>query len=118
MIYKVQTDFTSTDSTGLETVIKKLSKDFNVLFFNNCLFASVKNLQMAPDIRKLLTPKSKFYITDITEENLRFEHNTVVEWCKDNFIKLDIQRFEKENQDRLKAIMELLEETEAKLKDN
>lgn len=114
MIYKIQTDFVNTNS--LEKTIKKLSKDFNILFFNNSLFASVKNLENTPDIKKLLIPKSSFYITEVTEDNLKFEHNTVIEWCKDNFIKLDMLRFEKENQAKLKAIMDVLEEAEVKLK--
>lgn len=113
MIYKVQTDF-----KNLENIIKKLSKDFDILFFNNCLFASTKNLENVPDIRKILLPKSDFYITEVTEENLKFEHSSVIEWCKDNFIKADMQKFEKENQDKLRAIMKLLEETEIQMEED
>ena len=36
MIYKILTDFTS----SLTELIEKLSKDFNIIFFNNVLYIS------------------------------------------------------------------------------
>ena len=50
MIYKILTDFTSC----LTDLIEKLSKDFNVIFFNNVLYISKKDPYFNKNINKII----------------------------------------------------------------
>lgn len=110
MIYKIVSDFTKLDIT-----LRKLTNNFNVIFYGTSLFAAKKVYDDDVDIRELLKPKKDYFVSEINEDNLKYESQNVIEWCKDNFIKLDLQRLEKEKQEELKALMSILEEVDEKM---
>ena len=104
MIYKILTDFTNC----LAEIIEKINKDFNFIFFNNVLYISKKNPYNKTNIKTLLK-KDNICIIEINETNLKNEPEAIVDWCKDNFIKLDTIRFETEKQQAIKEVLSFIE---------
>ena len=104
MIYKILTDFTSC----LTDLIEKLSKDFNVIFFNNVLYISKKDPYLNKNVNKIIN-KNNLCIIEITEANLKNEPQFVQDWCKDKFVELDTIKFETEQQEVIKNILNFID---------
>lgn len=104
MIYKIMTDFTE----RLGTIIEKLNKDFNIMFFNNILYASKQDPYVKTNIKRLLT-KDNVCIIEINENNLKNEPEPVIEWCRNNFVKLDTIKFETEQQDTIVKMLDFID---------
>lgn len=111
MIFKIQSNF----SNNLADIIEILSKKYEVMFYNNNLYASCLS-EISTIVE--LKPKKNFYITEINEINLEFEPKTVVDWCKNQFINIDLRKYEIEQQDRLSHLMSVLEKVEITLLNN
>ena len=110
MIYNIVSDFSKLDIS-----LRKLTNNFNVFFYGTSLFAAKKVFDDDVNIKELLKPKKDYFVTEINEDNLKYESQNVIEWCRDNFIKLDLQRLEKEKQAELKALMLMLDEVDEKM---
>ena len=104
MIYKILADFTDC----LDEIIKEISNDFNIFFFNNILYVSKKDPYNQTDLKKILK-LDNVCIIEITEKNLKREPEFVVDWCRDNFVKLDTIKFEKEQQTAIKEMLNFIE---------
>lgn len=103
MVYKILTDF----EDGLDNIIKGLSLDFMVLFYRNVLYIAKKEgrtskQEVDNDLKKII--KSTFYCQELNESNLKYEPLKAMEWCKEQFVRIETQLFEKEKQDELQAM--------------
>jgi hypothetical protein len=113
MIYKIIMEF-----DDLQNLIEKLSKDFNVLFFDKALYIcskKFKNISLA-NIRKILSTDNAFLIS-MDETNLKNESNYVRDWCMGYFIESDIKKFEQNEQQLLKEYMKCLDDCEKQLQE-
>ena len=113
MIFKIIGNF---DEVDFEKILNKLSTTFEFMYSDNSLFIALRNYSekdKAKNVMKNALRPSSFFITkEITENNLGKESPTVIKWCRDNFVELDKQRFEVEQQARLKQAMVALDECE------
>jgi hypothetical protein len=116
MIFKIQLDLLD----NLFEIIEKLSSKYEIIFFNNNLYLSYWddiNKEDMKKIKKILSLGKSYYISEINENNLKFETKQVVDWCRDKFIKSDLKRFEKNEKEKILTVMEILDEVEIKLKE-
>lgn len=104
MIYKILADFTDC----LEEMLEKLNKDFNIIFFNGVLYVSKKNPYNKTNIHSIIK-QDNICIIEINEKNLKNEPEPIIDWCRDNFVKLDTIKFETEQQETLNEILNFIE---------
>ena len=103
MVYKILTDF----EDGLDNIIKELSLDFMVLFYRNAIYIAKKEgraskQEVDKDLKRII--KATFYCQEMNESNLKYEPLKAMEWCKEQFIRIETQLFEKEKQEELQAM--------------
>lgn len=117
MIYKMEGQFVE---DNLSEIIEKLKDYFNFRYSNGTLYCAIKDYQKREDGKKKI--KEDFYlvfqaknICEMTIENMAFENCDAVEWIKAHFIRLDEQRFEYENQQKLLQCKKFLDELEKNL---
>lgn len=117
MIYKIIGNFTD---ENFEKIIAKVSSRFKFMYCNDTLYVSMKNIDSLSEdkafLYKIFKPAKDFFIVEITEQNILKEDEIVGEWCKDNFVWLEKQRFEKEQQIKLKATWIAMDNMEMQLK--
>ena len=92
MIYKILMDFTNC----LTEIIENLNKKFDIMFFNNILYISVKNPYEKIDLKKYLK-YDNICIIEITESNLKMEPFSVIEWCKEKFVESGLHDSNRKN---------------------
>lgn len=117
MIYKIIGNFTN---ENFDRIIEKLSLKFKFIYCNNTLYASIKNIDIIEEgkefLHKIFKPAKDFFITEITEKSILKEDDVIIEWCKNNFVSLEKQKFEKEQQQKLKNTWIAMDNMEAHLK--
>ena len=119
MIYKIIGNF---NEDNFQAILNKLSKNFKFIYKNNNLYIALLNYEFSlnKDINKLVKnifkPAKDFIINEINENNLSNEENEVIEWCRDNFVKLEKEKYQIEQQDKLKAMMQVMDIMEENLK--
>lgn len=108
MIYKV------IDSSEVLTKGATELNKYNIYFVKGCLFISDKNntQNFYEDIKSVFA-ESEIY--EINENNLIYEPSHIIEWSKRELISADLIRYEKENQKKLRQIMEQLDNVEKEL---
>ena len=110
MIAKIQSDFQNIEN------ILEVFKQHHLLFANNTLYLSSDNEMSISDIKNVIGDNC--YISFVTPESLRLEPFTIQQWCKDDFIKQDIIRYEQEQQEKLKDVMSRLDDVKKKIYNN
>ena len=117
MIFKIQGDF---NEDNFSKILNKLCKYFKFIYTNGTLYIAlgdVKNKQEASVLMsKTFRPVRSYYIKEINEKNIMNEEQSVMEWCRDNFVALDKQRYEIEQQDKLQNAWRALDNMEDILK--
>ena len=117
MIFKIQGDF---NEDNFSKILNKLCKYFKFIYTNGTLYIAlgdVKNKQEASILMsKTFRPTRSYYINEINEKNIMNEEQSVMEWCRDNFVALDRQRYEIEQQDKLQNAWKALDNMEVVLK--
>ena len=103
MVYKILTDF----EEGLDNIIKELSLEFMVLFYRNAIYIAKKEgraskQEVDKDLKRII--KATFYCQELNENNLKYEPLKAMEWCKEQFIRIETQLFEREKQEELQAM--------------
>lgn len=108
MIYKV-----IDSSEVLTNGVSELNK-YNIYFVKGCLFVSDENntQDFYQNIKSVFN-QSEIY--EINENNLAYEPSHVIEWSKKELISADVIRYEKENQQKLRQIMQQLDNVEKEL---
>ena len=117
MIFKIQGDF---NEDNFSKILNKLCKYFKFIYTNGTLYIAlgdVKNKQEASILMsKTFRPVRSYYIKEINEKNIMNEEQSIMEWCRDNFVALDRQRYEIEQQDKLQNAWKALDNMEDILK--
>lgn len=114
MVYKIIAEF----EDGLERIIKELSKNFIVLFYRNVIYVASKEGTIdKTEVEKIVKSiiKESFYCQELNEKNLKYEPTKIVDWCKDQFIRLDTIKFEKERQEELRAMYDFVKAVDREL---
>lgn len=116
MIYKIIGRF---NDENFEKILKKISTLFDFIYTDQSLFIGLKNYQYKDEgnflIKKTFRPIKDFYIEVIDEKNINKQSQFVKQWCLDRFVLLDTQKFEIQEQDRLKQTWRDLDNMEAEL---
>lgn len=117
MIFKIQGDF---NEDNFSKILNKLCKYFKFIYTNQTLYialSDIKNKQEASNLMsKTFRPVRSYYIKEINEKNIMNEEQSIMEWCRDNFVALDRQRYEIEQQDKLQNAWKALDNMEDILK--
>lgn len=117
MIFKIQGDF---NEDNFSKILNKLCKYFKFVYTNQTLYIAlgdIKNKQEASVLMsKTFRPVRSYYIKEINEKNIMNEEQSIMEWCRDNFVALDRQRYEIEQQDKLQKAWKALDNMEDILK--
>ena len=117
MIFKIQGDF---NEDNFSKILNKLCKYFKFIYTNGTLYialSDIKNKQEASNLMsKTFRPVRSYYIKEINEKNIMNEEQSIMEWCRDNFVALDRQRYEIEQQDKLQNAWKALDNMEDILK--
>ena len=117
MIFKIQGDF---NEDNFSKILNKLCKYFKFIYTNQTLYialSDIKNKQEASNLMsKTFRPVRSYYIKEINEKNIMNEEQSIMEWCRDNFVALDRQRYEIEQQDKLQNAWKALDRMEDILK--
>ena len=108
MIYKV------IDSSEVLTNGASELNKYNIYFVKGCLFISDKNNthNFYKDIKKIFNTAE---IYEINENNLVYEPSHIIEWSKKELVSADLIQYEKENQQKLRQIMQQLDKVEKEL---
>ena len=108
MIYKV-----IDNSESLICGASELNK-YNIYFVKGCLFISDKN--NTQDFYQNIKTIFKYAeIYEINENNLGYEPSHIIEWSKKELVAADLIQYEKENQNKLRQIMQQLDMVEKEL---
>ena len=117
MIFKIQGDFGMSDFVNMLT---KLGQYFKFIYTNDNLYIALKNIKEKDNAKiimnKVFKPIKNYYIKEINETNIMKEDPIVIEWCRDNFVALDKQRYEIEQQDKLHNAWKAMDNMEEILK--
>ena len=117
MIFKIQGDF---NEDNFSKILNKLCQYFKFIYTNQTLYialSDIKNKQEASALMsKTFRPVRSYYIKEINEKNIMNEEQSIMEWCRDNFVALDRQRYEIEQQDKLQNAWKALDNMEDILK--
>ena len=113
MILKVISNF------NIDGLLKKL-ENFNIFFANQSLYISDIKCENENDFRKyilnIFTDNS--YIQEINNDNIDREYGSSKEWCKNQISWANIIKSEKEEQEKIKNTMDLLERVEQEIFSN
>lgn len=117
MIFKIQGDFGMSDFVNMLT---KLGQYFKFIYTNDNLYIALKDIKEKDNAKiimnKVFKPIKNYYIKEINETNIMKEDPMVIEWCRDNFVALDKQRYEIEQQDKLHNAWKAMDNMEEILK--
>ena len=118
LIYKIIGNFP--EDERFEKVLDKLKAHFYFLYSDGALFVSVidyANREFAfAEMKKALKPAKDYFIIEIDENNLNREGPFFIDWCKENFVRLERQKYEMEQQKKLRMAMKAIDIFEEKMK--
>lgn len=118
MVYKVQGDFSSCNFIDL---FQRLGKNFKIIYKNGSMYISSKkydkNFKEDNYLKKFFRSYNDLIYFQVNETNIMREEEEIRNWCRDNLVRLDRERYEIENQDKLKEVMTNLDKMEQILKE-
>lgn len=113
MVYKIQGNF---NEDNFEMIFKKLGSHFKLMYKHNTLYAALIDYGFVDKnesyLRNTLKPSKNFYICKIDEKNIMNEDQSVIAWCRDSLVGLDRQKYEREQQIKLREVMEAMDNME------
>lgn len=115
MIYKL-TNFSGEDVEKIFERIK-LENKFNVLYVKNEIYIAYKNYAIFvhfPNAYKKIIRGLKISSEKINDQDTNFSQE-VKEWIYNQFVKLELEEYEYKNQEKLKSIMDTLQEIDKEL---
>lgn len=117
MVYKLMGNLTD-DIFG--EVIEILKKYHKFIYKNGNIYLAVGKYLNRKDAEKELDKIDKMrdngvFMIEINENNLKNECPEVIQWCRDELVRLDRERYEVENKDGIKKMFEVLDLFEANL---
>ena len=105
MVYKIVGDFSG---DNFKKIASKIIPLFKFIYIKNVLYIAPLNyktwLDNQENINKIFksVPLKKCFIHKIDETNIMRESKEGIQWCRDNLVSLDKERYELENQEYLK----------------
>ena len=119
MIYKILGDI---NEKNFDKIVSNISKYYKFLFFRQGLYIALINFEQKDEaqnlIKKTFRPIKDFYIQEITENNLQLEDSFIIDWCRDSFVDLERQKYEIEQQKKLRQVMSAMDKMEEILQNN
>ena len=119
MIYKILGDI---NEKNFDKIISNISKYYKFLFFRQGLYIALINFEQKDKAQELMKktfrPVKNFYIQEITEHNLQLEDSFIIDWCRDSFVDLERQKYEIEQQKKLRQVMSAMDKMEEILQNN
>lgn len=113
MVYKIMGNF---NSDNFESILNKIKQHFKFMYKNEALYIALIDYSKKEDasvcMKKAFRPVRDFYIKEISEKNIMDEETVIIEWCRDNLVLLDRQRYEIREQEKLKQTMCALDNLE------
>ena len=113
LIYKIVGNF---DDCDFEAIINKVNQIFKFIYINDTLYLSLINYQDYDKQKEVLEqafqPANNFLITPINEKNIMKQNDVAIQWCRDNFVNLETQRYEIEQQQKLLNVWERMNKLE------
>ena len=121
MVYKIQGNFNDDNFSSITTSIGTY---FKILYCgaNNSMYVSLldigneKNAKIL--LKHFLQPNEEFVILPIDEYSLKRESREVQEWCRDELVRLDTLRYERDNQEKIQQMMKAMDLMEDYLKED
>ena len=115
-VFKIMGDFNEKNFCKLLT---KISQDFVFIYFDKALFIAQKHYSISKfSVEKLceyFKSIKNFYIEEVTEKNVGFLSPVAKDWCLNNLVRLDTERYESENQIKLQKIWKAMDAMEQEL---
>ena len=116
MVYKIIGHF---DDDNFEKILEKISTLFDFIYIDQSLFVGLRKYQYKEEgdnlLKKVLRPSKNFYIEQIDEKNISRQSDFIKQWCLDKFVLLDTQKFEIQEQERLRQTWKDMDNMEAEL---
>ena len=116
MVYKIVGNFSD---DKFSTMLEKLSKFCSCIYRNEVLYIALNDVRYAQSIeselKKIFKPQRDYLITQINVSNIMKEEELIRDWCRDAFVRLEEQRYELNNQEKLRQVMADMDVMEAKL---
>ena len=113
MVYKIIGDF-NTDS--FESMLSKIGKYYKFIYQDDNLYLALAQYKLKDEayaiLKKSLKPSRNFIIREVNEKNIMNENDFVIEWCRDNLVAIEKQRYEIEKQQKLRDTMKALDNFE------
>lgn len=113
MVYKIIGDF-NTDS--FESMLSKIGKYYKFIYQENNLYLALAQYKLKDEayatLKKTLKPSRNFIVREVNEKNIVNENDFVIEWCRDNLVAIEKQRYEIERQQKLRDTMKALDNFE------
>lgn len=117
MIYKIIGNFIDNSYIEVIEIVKKYNK---ILCKNNCIYIALNNYEDKEKNEELLEETfnkrgenrlslKELYLIKISEDNLKNEPFEIIEWSKENFIRLDGEKFAFDNKDKINSMFGVLD---------
>lgn len=113
-VYKVVGNF----DENIYPMLQLVDKEFTFMYVNRVLLIALRDCKNNENGAAIIEDiKSKgFFVEEVDEKNIVYLNDTMKEWCQENLIRIDTQRYEEEHQDTLKAAWQALDKIEEELK--
>lgn len=114
MIYKIITNF----NNDLDKILQHFQKDYVIMFYRNAIYiANLTGNKTQKTVKTFVSKviKDDFYLQEINENNLKYEPPQVIEWCKQQFVRLDTLKFEEERQEELRSMLSFVRAVESNI---
>ena len=116
MVYKINGLFQNID---LGKIFDKLSDRFVLIYYSGVLYAGIKSINDVDTsydmLKQTLKPAKNFLIEKIQDTAVDKQPPVIKDWCSSIFTQLDIQRYEKEEQKKLKQVWAAMDKLESDL---
>ena len=102
---------------NIQKYINDLKDEYNIYYnLSNLYIASKRNtsITLSDFIKKY--HYDDILVTEIDEDNLKFENDKVISWCKNELVNYDVKKFEIEHQKQLNDYMIFLDDLSKELK--
>ena len=109
MVYKVIGDF---KQGNFKDILTKIQRDFKFMYKNGSLYLAVLNWkdfkdkddsEMLEMIRGMFEPRDEFLVKELNENNLNKEDRMIIDWVRDNYVRLDEERYNYQQQEKLRC---------------
>lgn len=120
LVYKIIGNFNQDER--LVKIFDKIKEYFYFVYADEVLYIAIadyiKKEQALEVLKKTLKPAKDYFTIEITEDNLGKETPFYQDWCKENLVRIDRQRYEIENQEKLKMAMKAIGIFEEKMQES